>query len=221
MSSGCSSYSNVNSTGESGSGDPALRPYLALDLTDQSLSFRSTPLASDTPDRFIVFKLMPTGTYLATTEVTHGQWSLFVGSTPWAGLSSPFITTAGSLAPAENITFAEAQSCASSAAIIFARRIRLPTPAELSAGLTAVTSSERITGWNVRESNRGGTVAVDRAGTEAGMSGLIGNVREWASTGILVGGGWLDNVVLTGQSLSTIIAERHPLSGVRLALDYP
>jgi len=217
---GCSGGS---STGSGGSNDADLRPYLAMDLTSGQITYRQSPGASDTPDQVILFKQLGTGgTYLATTEVTRGQWQSIMGTTPWSSLPGAFQSAAGALAPADNLTFAEAQAAATAVAHLSGRRVRLATAAELASAQDAgVALSTRITGWNVREANRSGTVAVTAAGAENGWYGLIGNVREWSSDGQLSGGGWMDNAAICPASIDTIGSERHPLSGVRLAIAYP
>jgi formylglycine-generating enzyme required for sulfatase activity len=218
---GGSSSTSTSSTG------PMSTEVLAITLASgQSRSLGTTPTTTASSEMVFVKR----GTiYVGISEVSAGQWRAVMGTRPWNdGTSGVVATPTNDAMPASNISYDDAVALAQEISQRSGLHVQLPT---LATWQSLVGSSEYPWGSssdpdqvvayaNVRETNPNAVlVGVMDLTASNQIFGLIGNVREWTSDGVLVGGSWADNIVVSGRSQSrdsVPSSVRHPLSGVRL-----
>lgn len=218
---GGSSSSSTSSTG------PMSTDVLSITLsTGQSRSLSVAPTTTSSSEMVFVKR---GGVYVGISEVSAGQWRTAMGTRPWLdGTSGVAATPTNDAMPASNISYDDAVALAQELSQRTGLHVQLPT---LATWQGLVGSSEYPWGAsaepdqaaayaNVRETNPSAVlVGVMELTATNQMYGLIGNVREWTSDGVLVGGSWADNIVVCGRSQSrdsVPSSVRHPLSGVRL-----
>lgn len=233
---GCGGGSSSSSTNTP---SPFSATYLTVSLTTGVYSPSTTSSATGTgtgtaktliaPSDTIVFRRLANGSYLATTEVTRYQWTLVMGTQPWTSVSASIQgSSSNSQIPANNLSRDDANAFAAAVAGRCALSATLPTTADFQ---DAFGGPGRDYPWSgtvvataiatLRESGTEGPTPI---GTHASVSDyydLIGNVREWTTSGHLVGGGWLDNLAVAkiSKAMLTVDPEiRHPLAGVRLII---
>ncbi len=201
-------------------------PSSTRSLATPSLVGTSRTALTDPPDT-ITFQRLSNGSYLAITEITRYQWTLVMGTTPWSIVPSSLQGTAtDSRLPANNLSRDDAVSFASAVAARCSLAVRVPAMVDYQAAYGGAghdfpwTSGVAGVAYStVRESNSSGPTAVSTYDEVRGFYDLIGNVREWTTGGQLVGGGWLDNLNVSGLNKPMLTVDpdvRHPLAGLRL-----
>jgi len=218
---GGSSSSSTSSTG------PMSTEVLSITLSSgESRSLGVAPTTTSSGEMVFVKR----GTvYVGISEVSAGQWRTAMGTRPWIdGTSGVAAAPTNDAMPASNLSYDDAVALAQELSQRTGLHVQLPTLAtwqslvgtnEYPWGASAA-SDLAASYANVRETNPSAVLVgvMDLASTNQ-MYGLIGNVREWTSDGVLVGGSWADNIVVCGRSQSrdsVPSSVRHPLSGVRL-----
>lgn len=218
---GGSSSSSTSSTG------PLSTDVLSITLASgQSRSLGAAPPSTASSEMVFVKR---GSVYIGVSEVSAGQWRTVMGTRPWIdGTSGVAATPTNDAMPASNISYDDAVALAQELSQRSGLHVQLPT---LATWQSLVGSNEYPWGAsaepdqaaayaNVRETNPSAVLVgvMDLTPTNQ-IYGLIGNVREWTSDGVLVGGSWADNIVVCGRSQSrdsVPSSVRHPLSGVRL-----
>lgn len=180
----------------------------------------------DPPDS-ITFQRLANGSYLAITEITRYQWTLVMGTAPWSSVPSSLQgSSSDSLLPANNLSLDDANAFAAAVATRCSLSVRVPALADYQSAYGGPGREypwdSGISGANfstVRESGTSGPTRIATHDSVRGFYDLVGNVREWTTGGQLVGGGWLDNLSVTGISKAMLSVDpdvRHPVCGIRL-----
>lgn len=227
MMSGCGGGSSSSSTNTP---SPFSDEYLEIALATGAYRALATP-PDLTNQSVMVFRRLPNGNYLGVTEVSRGQWSALSGGTPWTDVpTSVMPATTNALLPVSNISHVDAQAFASTLASRSGLTARLPSSDDYTSAYGGISKEFPWAGpstpttlalySSVRETTTTLMPVMSKAPI-GGIYDLIGSIREWTSSGALVGGGWLDNGATCGQSnprFSVDAEIRHPLSGMRVSV---
>jgi formylglycine-generating enzyme required for sulfatase activity len=221
-----------------------------------SLSFRAVAAATVTISALdaVVADGSPSATrsatvaagWIATTELTRGQWRTLVDRTgaavprePWAVLPAEFLGGAGDAAPATNLSWSEITTLLAAWNASHPYRLAVPDGARWEAAALAggtgpwpwgADPAQATTFAVVGPATATGPRAVgSRPAAANGLRDCAGNAWEWVRDGgpadgpVLRGGSWSDPLLSaqTGNRLDCPPGVRHPTAGVRLLLETP
>jgi len=206
--------------------------WLVIDLNAGTSTAVETDPGFGTATTLVLAKL-DTNTFLGVTEISKGQWTTVMGTAPWSDITAQILGDGASedpSRPANNISYVQAQ------AFIGA----LSTRTRLSASLPTSAQYQEAVGtgpWPWGSATDAATVgpfasvmdtsaavgklrSVGTATPVNGFCDIIGNVREWTTTGSAFGGSSLDSLdsIRTSPEIQTVGPTiNHPLYGLRVA----